>query len=210
MARFWSWWTIAGTVGFVGAFFVVFMVVGALTGDDGPEAYGIPFEVAFPVIIGLSATAMGLVQWRILRRHTTVSAHWATATGLAMLGSFAILMGLIAITGEPATIAGTVVSGGVHGLIVGGAVGTAQWLSIRELDPRRSWILVNVVALAVAAAAGDSVGLYTDGGTATMVTIFLWLLLTAPFLYLVTARVSGAETLTPARVSPGSNETAPS
>lgn len=208
MARFWSWWTIAGTLGFVGAFFVTFLVIGAITGDEGPEAYGIPFDVAFPVIIGLAATAMGFVQWRILRRRATVSAHWATATGLGMLGSFAILMRLIAITGEPDTIPGAIASGAVHGLIVGGAVGAAQWLTIRDLDPQKRWILVNIVALAVAGAAGDSIALYTDGGTGTMIIIFLWLLLTPPFLYRVTAGGSEEETLATARVSPGSNETA--
>lgn len=203
MLRFWFRWMGATVVGLVGGFVGSFVVTDAATGGQGPEKYGIPFEVAFPVILGVAFTVTGAMQWLVIRRRMRGSVRWIPATGLGMLGGMAVVMTFIALIGEPQTLVGSALSGAFHGLLVGAIVGSIQWLVIKGLDPSRRWIMVNVAALMLAAVIGDTVGWYTDGGTGNMIAFVLWQALVAPTLYrLTTSRSSLTGDIQPAISTP--------
>lgn len=194
MFKFWSYWMGATVLGFIGGFVGIFLVIGLITGDEGPEAFGMSFEVFFPIWLGLAAALMATLQWLVLRRRTSGLARWIPATALGVLTGIALLMVLVAMTGEPETIIPSVLTGALHGIVVGAIVGTAQWFAVRDLDPSRRWIKVNVIALLMAGAIGDTIGFYTDGGTGTLVIFPLWQALVAPTLYrLTTSRSAGKE-----------------
>jgi hypothetical protein len=82
MIGFWSRWMVLTTVGLVVGFMGSFMAIDAVLGSEGPEAIGVPFEVAFPVVIGVAGTLIGALQWLQLRRRAARSAGWIPATGL--------------------------------------------------------------------------------------------------------------------------------
>lgn len=191
MLGFWMRWMGATVLGFAGGFVGFFVAIDAATGGRGPEAYGIPFEVAFPVLLGVAATLMGSLQWLVLRRRVPGSVLWIPATAIGVLGGGAVLATLVAVMGEPQTLIGSALSGAFHGLLVGAIVGSLQWLVIRNLDASRRWILVNPAALLIAGMIGDSVASYTDGGIGMMIMFPLWQALVAPALYrLTTSRSS--------------------
>lgn len=203
MLRFWFRWMGATVVGLVGGFVGSFVVIDAATGGQGPEEYGIPFEVAFPVILGVAFTVTGAMQWLVIRRRMRGSVRWIPATGLGMLAGMAVVMTLIALMGEPETLVGSALEGAFHGPLVGAIVGSIQWLLIKGLDPSRRWIMVNVAALMLAAVIGDTVGWYTDGGTGNMIAFVLWQALVAPTLYrLTTSRSSVTGDIQPATSTP--------
>lgn len=193
MFKFWSYWMGATVLGFIGGFVGIFLVIGLITGDEGPEAFGMSFEVFFPIWLGLAAALMATMQWLVLRRRTSGLARWIPATALGVLTGIALLMVLVAMMGEPETIIPSVLTGALHGIVVGAIVGTAQWFVVRDLDPSRRWIKVNVIALLMAGAIGDGIGFYTDGGTGTMVIFLLWQALVAPTLYRLTSHQPAAE-----------------
>lgn len=186
MFKFWSYWMGATVLGFIGGFVGIFLVIGLITGDEGPEAFGMSFEVFFPIWLGLAAALMGTLQWLVIRRRSEGLVGWIPATALGVVFGLALLMALVAVMGEPETIIATVLSGALHGIVVGAIVGTAQWFVIRGLDPSKRWIKVNVLALLIAAVVGDTIGFYTDGGTGTMVIFLLWQALVAPTIYRLT------------------------
>jgi hypothetical protein len=193
MFKFWGYWMGATVLGFIGGFAGVFLVIGLITGDEGPEAFGISFEVFFPIWMGLAAALMGTLQWLVIRRRSSGLVRWIPATALGVVLGFALLMALVAVMGEPETLVGAVLSGALHGVLVGALVGTAQWFVIRGLDPSRRWIKVNMLSLVMAAVVGDTIGFYTDGGTGTMVIFLLWQALVALTLYRLTTRQPAAE-----------------
>ena len=183
MARFWLTWTSGSILGFAAGFAGMFVLVGVLTGDEGPEAWGIPFEVAFPLVIGLGGLAMAAVQYSILRRRLDGAGRWIPATALGLLVGVGILMALTALGGEAETLAGSVVTGAIHGAVVGAVVGGAQSLALSTVEARRRWVLVNITALTVASAIGDGVGFYTDGGKGILIIFGLWHAAVAAPLY---------------------------
>jgi hypothetical protein len=190
MLKFWSQWMGATVLGFVGGFIGVYLLVGLITGGEGPEGFGVPFEVFFPIWLGLAATAMATLQWLMIRRRSAGLVGWIPATAIGALIGIGALMLLVAVMGEPETILATVLSAALHGIVVGAIVGTAQWLVIRYVDPSRGWIKTNVLALVTAAVIGDTIGFYTDGGLGTMVIFALWQALVAPTLYRLMQRHS--------------------
>lgn len=183
MFKFWSYWMGATVLGFIGGFVGVFLVIGLITGDEGPEALEMSFEVFFPISLGLAAALMGTLQWLVIRRRSERLVGWIPATALGVLFGIALVMVLVAVMGEPETVIPFVLSGALHGVLLGVVVGTAQWFVIRDLDSSRRWIKVNVLALLIAAVIGDTIAFYTDGGTGTMVIFVLWQALVAPTLY---------------------------
>lgn len=197
MFKFWSYWMGATVLGFIGGFAGVFLVIGLITGDEGPEAFGMSFEVFFPIWLGLAAALMGALQWLVIRRRSEGLVRWIPATALGVLLGIAFLMVLVAVIGEPETFIATVLSGALHGIVVGAIVGTSQWFVIRGLDPSRRWIKVHVLALLIASVVGDTIGFYTDGGTGVMVIFLLWQALVAPTLYRLTTSRSAGEEIRP-------------
>jgi hypothetical protein len=194
MLKFWSYWMAATVLGFIGGFAGGYLTIGLITGDEGPEAFGVPFEVAFPILLGLAAALMATLQWLVIRRRQPSLARWIPATALGVLFGIAVLMVLETAMGEPETITELILTGALHGVAVGAVVGSAQWLVIRDFDPSRRWIKVQLLAVPTAAVVGDIVGFSGDGGTGTMVIFVLWQALVAPTLYRITTRQASSET----------------
>ena len=184
MTGFWFRWTLGSVGGFIGGFVGVFVLIGLLTGDEGPEAWGVPFEIAFPVLATLATATMATAQFLILRRHLHVSFGWIPATAVALGLGFAVGQAHVALTGSPETIVGVAVNGLFHGAIGGSLVGLAQTRASR-IDGQARWVLVNAGALAFAALIGDSIQFYTENGLGTLTSIFLWQALVAPSLYML-------------------------
>lgn len=190
MAGFWIRWMGATLVGVIVGFMGSFAAVDALVGPEGPESIGIPFEFAFPAVVGLTGVAMGTVQWLVIRRRGTSGRGWAAATGGGLFLATLVVVQLP----EGATLAGALLWGAAHAVVVGVAVGALQWLAIQRLDPTRRWLLVSVAGWLTAGLVGDVVAWYSDGGLG-MITIFLlWAALTAPVLH----RLTTADTRPPA------------
>lgn len=202
MLRFWLKWLGATILGFVGAFVAQFVAIEALTGGDGPEAWGIPFEVAFPLVLAASVTVMAALQWRVMRRlRPQVSGSWVPATTFGLLaGAFVVFI----VLGEGTTSLLASLSWGLtHAFVVGLLVGTMQWLAIRAHDPNRRWIRTTVLGMLVAELVGNTVGWYVDGAVGIVLLFVLWQAFTAPMLYrLLTADASrdGHRGLEPATV----------
>lgn len=182
MRGFWLKWTLGSSGGFIGGFVGVFVLIGLLTGDQGPEAWGTPFEVAFPLTATLATATMATAQFLILRRHLHVSFTWIPATAAALGLGFAIGQAHVALTGPPDTILGVAVNGLFHGAVGGSLVGLAQSRALR-LDGQTRWVLVNAGVLGFAALIGDGIQFYADSGLGTPTSIFLWQALVAPSLY---------------------------
>ncbi|HEX6299143.1 MAG TPA: hypothetical protein VF148_01600 [Acidimicrobiia bacterium] len=194
MLRFWSYWMGATVLGFVGGFAGGFLTIGLITGDEGPEAFGVPFEVAFPILLGLASALMATLQWLVIRRRRPSLARWIPATALSVLAGIALLVVFETVIGRPATIAASTLSGALHGLAVGAIVGTAQWFVIRDFDPSRRWIKAHLLAVPTAAVVGDIVGFYGTGGIGTIVIFVMWQALVAPTLYsLLTSKPADEE-----------------
>ena len=191
MLKFWSYWMGATALGFIGGFVGVFMLIGLITGGEGPESFGVPFEFFFPIWLGLAAAAMATLQWLTIRRRSKGFVGWIPATTLSAAIGVGALMLLVAVMGEPESISSTVVSAALHGLVVGAIVGTGQWLAIRDVDPTRRWIVANALAALVGSVVGDTVGFYTDSGTGILVIFALWQALVAPVLFRLMSMDSG-------------------
>jgi hypothetical protein len=182
MAGFWVRWTAATLVGAIVGFIGSFTAVDVLVGPEGPESIGVPFEVAFPVVVGLTGVAMGTLQWLVIRRRGTSGRAWVAATGGGLLFATLVIVQLP----EGATLGGALLWGALHAVVVGVVVGSLQWLAIQRLDPTRRWLLASVAGWLAAGVVGDAVAWYSDGGIG-MITIFLlWAALTAPVVHRLT------------------------
>jgi hypothetical protein len=191
MIGFWLRWVVLTTVGLVVGFMGSFMAIDAVLGPEGPEAIGVPFEVAFPVVIGVAGTLIGALQWLQLRRRAARTAGWIPATGLGLLIALLVIVRLP----EGSTLPGVVLWGALHALVVGLAVGSLQWLAIRHLDPARTWLWASLVAWLVAGITGDILAFYSgDGGLGTMLIFFGWAALTAPVLHRLLHRTHRQQT----------------
>lgn len=180
MIGFWFAWmglTIAGlVVGFMGSF----ATIDAMVGPEGPEAVGIPFEVAFPAVIGITGTLVGSLQWLLIRSRAAHTAGWIPATGLGLLVALLVLVHLPVGTAFP----GVLLWAAIHALIVMLAVGLLQWRAIRHIDPTRQWLWFSIAVWLAAGIIGDTVGhLSGNDGVGTMLVFLLWAALTAPILY---------------------------
>lgn len=176
---FWFRWVGATLVGLVVGFMGSFAAVGAIVGPEGPEAVGIPFEVAFPIVIGVTGAVVGTLQWLVVRRRVALRPAWIPATAFGLLLATLVVVQLP----EGTTLSSALAWGAVHALVLGVAVGLLQWLAIRGLDPTRRWLSASLGGWLTAGIAGDAVAWYTDGGVGMMVIFALWAALTAPVLH---------------------------
>lgn len=179
MISFWFRWVGATLVGLVVGFMGSFAAVDAIVGPEGPEAIGVPFEVAFPIVIGVTGAVVGTLQWLAVRRRVLLGPTWipATATGL-LLATLVVVQ-----TPEGTTLPSALAWGVVHALLVAVPVGALQWLTIRAVDPTRRWLSASLAGWLIAGIAGDAIAWYTDGGVGMIVIFTLWAALTAPILH---------------------------
>lgn len=195
MVGFWMRWMGATLVGVIVGFMGSFAAVDALAGPEGPEAISIPFEVAFPAVVGVTGAVMGAAQWLAIRRRGAPGPAWTAATGCGLLVATLVVVHLP----EGTTLASALGWGAVHAVAVGVAVGALQWLAIRRLDPTRRWLVASLAGWLAAGIVGDVVAWYTDGGIGMMVIFVLWAALTAPVLQRLVAADAHRQAAPPAK-----------
>lgn len=176
---FWFRWVGATLVGLVVGFMGSLAAVDAIVGPEGPEAFGVPFEVAFPVVIGVTGAVAGTFQWLVIRRRVPLGPAWIPATASGLLVATLVVVQLP----EGTTLPSALAWGATHALVLAVAVGSLQWLAIRDTDPTRRWLWASLGGWVAAGIAGDAVAWYTDGGVGIMVIFVLWAALTAPVLH---------------------------
>ena len=144
---FWLQWVLASIVGWaLGA--IVSLLVSAIA----------PVVGAIPVVGGsIVGAGVGIMQWLVLRRRFHRAGWWVLASTMGSAVGWAVGQNLI----EPVTMflsryeealgGRVVVSLSVFGVMVGGMVGTMQWLVLRRWVYRAGWwILANTLGWATA------------------------------------------------------------
>jgi hypothetical protein len=192
MRQFRIRWVAATLGGFVGSFVALVAAIGLLTGGEGPEAVGVPFEVAFPIVVAASVAVLAAAQWLVMRRSLPGRGRWVPATSGSMLVSAFVIFGF---EGEGTTLLSSLAWGLAHALTVAVLVGSAQWWVIRDLDTTRQWIRASMVAWLAAEVVGNTAGWLLDGGVGLMVLIVVWAGLTARPMFAITRGASAAETV---------------
>jgi serine/threonine-protein kinase len=88
---------------------------------------------------------LGLAQWLVLRRETSISGWWILVSGLAWVGSWALI-----VSGFVVPPGGGILSSLIAGALTGLLLGVGQWLLLRRRVFFASiWILVNTSVWAV-------------------------------------------------------------
>jgi hypothetical protein len=105
--------------------------------------------VGLMVVGALIGASIGFGQWLVLRAHGGWARGWTLVSTLGGLGGF--LLGFML---APAGWMGGV----VHGLVLGGGLGIAQWVILRRVKPRAIWwVVVSSVSYGIAWGAGVGV-----------------------------------------------------
>jgi len=164
---FWLQWVLASIVGWaLGA--IVSLLVSAIA----------PVVGAIPVVGGsIIGAGVGIMQWLVLRRRFHQAGWWVLASTMGSVVGWAVSQNLI----EPVTMflskyeealgGRSVVTLSAFGVMVGGMVGTMQWLVLRLWVYRAGWwILANTVGWTTGFVAGPVVvvALWTSGVLATI------------------------------------------
>ena len=111
-----------------------------------------------PIDLAVSGIAIGVLQWVILQHHIRRSGHWILASVVGWTIGW-----LLVFIGVPSGF------GLLAGLVLGAAVGIAQWLLLRrEVHWAGWWIIVST--LAWAAGLGLTPGFLTSGVIAGAMT----------------------------------------
>ena len=169
---FWLLWVFATIVGVVVGMAIFFAGIGAF---PGVEAFlDIESDAGFGAALGaIFGTAFGIGQWLVLRRHVGHIGAWVPLTTLTWSALWAL--NIAGVLGEGEGLAGKIVEGLGHGLILGAFVGAAQWISLRKaVNGARWWIVINGICWSVSAAAGDaSRVLLGDTGGADLLVAFV-------------------------------------
>jgi hypothetical protein len=176
MLRFSIRWVAATLGGFIVPFVVAIGAIDVSSRGQGPEAWGVPFDVAFPLVLGAAIAAMAACQWLVIRPRLPGTGAWVPATAGAMLIAAVIVFGIL---GEGTTLLISLAWGLAHALVVALLVGTAQWRVIQRFDPEKRWIRASIAAWLAAEAAGNLVAWFLDGGVGLIVMIAVWSALTA-------------------------------
>ena len=165
---FWARWALATLSGLLVGL-VAFVAVGVMAGD---AIDGLP-EFVFGSVLGLIFGAtFGTAQWRVLRLHVRTAISWVGATLVGFVVGGSIIFGLMN-GSDPDTLFITKLG---HGLVLGAALGVAQWLVLRcRLNEAKLWIAISTMCWVVAELVGvaltgvigppfNLVGLFLAGG----------------------------------------------
>jgi len=162
---FWLQWVLASIVGWVLGVIVSLLAMGR----------------AMPVVgATLVGAGIGIMQWLILRRRFRRAGWWVLASAMGWAVGWVAGQNLI----EPVVMflskyeealgGRSVVTLSVLGVMVGGTVGTMQWLVLRRWVYRAGWwILANTAGLAAGFVASAVVAstLHLSGVLATVTTV---------------------------------------
>lgn len=177
--RLWLKWALA-TILAVIAGMVVFIAVGTLAGEAIDE---LP-EYVFGILVGgIFGSTFGVAQWRILRSHLRHPAAWVWATLAGfVIGAF-LIFGVMG--GETPDAA--IFSRLAHAVVLGSALGIAQWIVLRGNVAQSalwipislaSWVIAEALAIALDGLIGpplDLMMIFLAGGLVTGLGM-VWLL----------------------------------
>lgn len=119
---------------------IVFFAIGTLFGEALDRYGGYAFGTVFALIFG---TAIGAGQYLAMRRNLDPGAGWNLATLIGFLFGTIFIFGVLDAASRDTSLA----EGILHALLIGGGIGTAQWLIIRNKVPSSaSWIAFTLAA----------------------------------------------------------------
>lgn len=119
---------------------VMFIVIGTLFGGTLDQYGGYAFGAIFALLFG---TALGAGQRLAMRRVLDPGAAWILATLAGFLFGTLFIFGVLDAGSRDSSLA----EGVLHALLLGGGLGIAQWLTLRQRVPNPGWwILVTLGA----------------------------------------------------------------
>ncbi len=128
---FWFKWILATIIGYI-----LGLLLQVFTDPSTNMSFRLPLVLSQILGWAITGTAVGLLQWDVLRRRIKTIGWWILATAVGW--SLGLSLSLFFIYG---------IAGGGTGIIVGIIVGVAQWLPIRRyVRGAALWIPVNTIA----------------------------------------------------------------
>jgi hypothetical protein len=108
----------------------------------------------------IGGTVIGLVQWLVLRRWCTQAGWWVLASTLGWTVLGVSKLGALGwVVPQTHSELLRLFYGLVDGMKMGAILGAGQWLVLRQcFTPARAWILVSILAWAIALGSGWVVG----------------------------------------------------
>lgn len=164
---FWLKWAGAVIAGAAAGYLGVTILIELF---GGPESLGLPFEVAFPLTLGVIGAAVGLLQSALLlRRYGIGIIGWTVATTIGFTIAYQVVFNVIT-AGDDARQ--TLVLGALRGAVIGAVTGVAQGLVLRRWYRMAGWIVASVIGWAAAGTARDLTG-GTEGGPVDLLAGYL-------------------------------------
>ena len=153
--RFYLLWFLTNTILTILIEYAVFVILLMfIFGDEGRALEIYQFAVVSTFV---TSALLGIGQWFILKRYFPQSGYWIAATIVGWCISSPLL--LWAVTYE---FGGVFMVGwaGIAIMLIGGSVGTSQWLVIRRLRYSGWWIVIVILDLGLSLAVGRLVNDY--------------------------------------------------
>jgi hypothetical protein len=137
----------------------------------------------------IGGTVIGLVQWLILRRWCTQAGWWVLASTLCWSILGASKLGALGwVVPQTSSTLLRLFYGLVDGMKMGVILGVGQWLVLRQcLTPARAWILISLLAWAIALGGGWVVGGWLHAATG----LFLGEVVGLALVWLIMALMTG-------------------
>lgn len=168
---FWLKWAIGSSLSWIVVFALSFFTIGTIVETlwgDPETVFSEPvFATLLGMIFALSFTAMGSVQWLLLRQKIERSGWWIPASSLGGVIVAVLYFALMGVVSEAANEI-------VHNGVAGAVVGLLQWRILRrQVAGAHLWIPATAVAFIIAGAGSailrDITGM--DDGTSSMFAI---------------------------------------
>jgi hypothetical protein len=128
-------WMLATTVGMIISGGILVIIMKSLISNGFN-----PTSIESAMIFGsLTGASLGLMQWLVLRRHTSIAGWWVLSTTLSLTGGEVITWGTL-VPSIPSWIGFSLI-----GILVGGS----QWLILKQYSSRAfSWVFASLLGWA--------------------------------------------------------------
>lgn len=115
----------------------------------------------------IGGTVIGLIQWLVLRRWCAQAGWWVLASTLCWSILGASKLGALGwVVPQTSSTLLRLFYGLVDGMKMGAILGVGQWLVLRQcFTPARAWVLVSILAWAIALGSGWVVGGWLSAAT---------------------------------------------
>ncbi len=169
---FWFWWVLASTVGHDVSSAAGMKVLRAVFGDAGPTK---GWAVGLALGLVMTAAAVGVMQWLVLRRAVSGAGWWvlASTVGYTVGVAAAAVLGILLVhwLEPPRPWVVSIVGGAVGEAMKGAAVGVMQWLVLRRaVSGAGWWVPASIVGWAMGQAAHGAIGLPAVGAVSGAIT----------------------------------------